>query len=84
MQGRLKPGPKPMDAEEKEIQAAIMAALQQRDHDHRQKVRRDMKEYWKNHKRLGKKALAAQKAGLSYGYYVALALEKRGRLYWTK
>ena len=60
-----------------------MDALQRREHDHRQKVRRDMKTYWANHKRLGEKALAARAAGLSYGYYVALVLEGRCRLSWT-
>ena len=79
--GRMKPGPVPMDKEEKALSEALHRAVMEREHAHNARVRRDMREYWKNHKRLGEKVLAAQKAGLSYGYYVALVLEKRGRLY---
>lgn len=83
MRGRMKPGPKPREENERALQETIMDALQRREHDHRQKVRRDMRPYWANHKRLGEKALAARAAGLSYGYYVALVLEGHARLSWT-
>lgn len=84
MGARLKPGPKPREKDERYLQAAIMDAISRRAHDHRQKVRRDMQDYWANHKRLGEKVTAARAAGMSYGYYVALVVEKRGRLNWKE
>ena len=81
---RAKTGPKPRPEEERRLQAEIREALCKKINEQRYRVERDMKGYWSNHKRLGQKARAAHEAGMSYGYYVAFVLEKRGRLYWKR
>ena len=69
-----------MSTEERNKQAAIKSAIAEATCRHKQKVLQDMAKYRKNRARLAKKAREARAAGLTYGYYVALVLEKRGRL----
>jgi hypothetical protein len=68
------------DPQERETQKKIKEAIAYAEQKQRAKVLQDMAQYRKNRKRMSEKARAARLAGLSYGYYVALVLERRGRL----
>lgn len=78
--GKGKVGRPGLDAKEREVQAAIRRAINDVEGKKRTKILQDMAKYRKNHKRMASKQAAARAAGLSYGYYVALVLEGRGRL----
>lgn len=73
-----------LDAEERERQREIRRAINDQEGKIRTKILQDMAKYRKNRKRLASKQRAARAAGLSYGYYVALVLEGRGRLVWQE
>ena len=78
--GRHAGGRPGLDPQEREVQRKIREAVAYAEQKMRAKVLQDMAQYRKNRLRIAEKARAARVAGLSYGYYVALVLEHRGRL----
>jgi hypothetical protein len=78
--GRYKVGRVPFSEEERIQCKEIANAISKAENMHKQKVLQDMAQYRKNRARLAAKAREAKERGLSYGYYVALCIEFRGRL----
>ena len=79
--GRYKLGAK-VEKEEIARDKAIKRAVMERQQQHKQKVMQDMAKYRINRERLAAKVAAARAAGLSYGQYVGLVLERKCRLTW--
>ncbi|MBQ6481724.1 MAG: hypothetical protein IJI45_11450 [Anaerolineaceae bacterium] len=78
--GRHKDWEPPISEAERKNREEIKNAIARQQQMHRTKVLQDMAKYRKNRERLAGKVAAARKMGLSYGYYVALYVEFRGRL----
>jgi hypothetical protein len=72
-----------LSPEERKVQQEICRAINEADLRQRQKIYQDMERYRQSRERINLKAREARAAGLSYGYYVALVLEKRGNLDWS-
>lgn len=65
---------------ERLTEKAIKNAIQDRLSKHREKVKKDMQQYKRGHARLTLKVKNARQYGMTYGYYVALVLDRQGRL----
>lgn len=78
--GRRKAWEPPVSEKERKIRAAITQAISDMEHEKKIRAYNAMADYRKKHDRLTQKIRAANARGMSYGYYVALCVEFRGRL----